>query len=63
MKHTQEFYTCKRLRLLQYLLEKGFEPATTVPDPSNYRYNMWLFKNTESLQQTVEEYFNNLLNK
>lgn len=63
MKHTQEFYTCKRLRLLQYLLEHGFKPETSVPDPRNYKYKMWLFRNTKPLQEAVERYFDEFVGK
>jgi hypothetical protein len=56
-KHRAEFYTCKRIRLLQYLKERGFMPVLTLPDVSNPRYNIWKFKNTPELEEAVEAYF------
>ena len=52
-----EYYSCNRLRLLQYLLENGFEPESECPDPTNYRYKWWLFKNSEELENKIEDYF------
>lgn len=57
-KHKNEFYTCKRLRMLEYLKSKGFIPCLTVPDVNNPKYNVWKFKNTPELEDTIEEYFN-----
>lgn len=62
-KHRAEFYTCKRLRLLQYLKENGFIPVMTIPDVSNPRYNVWKFKNSPELEQTIERYFEELNSK
>lgn len=56
-KHRAEFYTCKRLRLLQFLKEKGFIPVMTLPDVSNPRFNVWRFKNTPELEDAIDEYF------
>ena len=57
LKHKREFYTCRRLRLLKYLLDKGFEPEAEVPDPQNYRYKLWLFRNSLELEEALDEYF------
>lgn len=56
-KHKSYYYTVKRLRLLEYLLDKGFEVAKTIPDPSNPKYKWWLFVNTPELEAVVTEYF------
>jgi ribulose bisphosphate carboxylase small subunit len=56
-KHSREYYTCKRLRLLQYLIERGFEPYTEMPDPTNYKMRWWLFKGTVELDEAIDEYF------
>lgn len=56
--HTNKYYTCKRMRLLEYLRDKGFEPEKSIPDPGNPKYNWWLFKNTKELSQEVQAYFN-----
>lgn len=59
-KHKSDYYTCKRLRMLQYLMEHGFEPYATIPEPTNVKYSWWLFHNTPELEKCVEEYFINL---
>lgn len=56
-KHKNYYYECKKLRLLQYLLEKGFEPEKTIPDPTNWRYKHWLFVNEPSLEDAIDEFF------
>lgn len=58
-KHRAEYYTCKRLRLLQYLKEQGFMPVMTLPDVQNPKFNVWKFKNTPELEDAIERYFNN----
>lgn len=62
-KHSRQYYTCKRLRLLHYLKERGFTPFETIPDPTNVKYSWWLFENTAELTTAVEEYFKDLKEK
>lgn len=51
-------YTVKRLRLLQYLVNKGFKEYTIIPDPTSTKnYNWFVFENTEELAEAVAEYF------
>lgn len=57
MKHG-EVYTCKRLRLLNYLTDKGFYPFEIVPDINNPKYKTWKFKNSPELERCLKEYFN-----
>jgi hypothetical protein len=49
--------------MLEYLKIKGFTPCATIPDPTNARYNWWLFKNTPELESCVEQYFTELPNR
>lgn len=54
-------YTVKRLRLLQYLKEKGFTKYTVIPDPTTSEpYNWFVFQNSEELEAALNEYFKNL---
>jgi hypothetical protein len=57
LKHKRDFYTCKRWRLLQYLMNLGFEPYEEMPDPTNYKYKWWRFKNTPELEAAIDAYF------
>lgn len=52
-----EYYTCKRLRLLQFLMERGFEPETSMPDPNNLKYKWFKFQNSPELEDTLDEWF------
>jgi len=54
-------YVCKRLRMCEYLIKKGFKPAATIPDADNPRYNWWLFDNAPELYAAVNEYFKTML--
>jgi hypothetical protein len=50
--------TIKRLRILQYLVSKGFTKYEIIPDPtSNKGYNWFVFKNTPELQEALNDYF------
>lgn len=51
------YYYCKRLRMLEYLRNKGFLPTTTIPDMNNPRYNIWLFEWTDDFDSAMKEYF------
>ena len=55
--HKRDYYTCKRLRLLTFLKDKGFTPIATIPEPTNIKFNWWLFDNTPELQSCLNEYF------
>lgn len=51
----------KRVRLLQYLVERGFREYEIIPDPtSNKSYNWFIFKHTPELKEVVDKYFENL---
>ena len=52
-----EVFCCKRLRLLEALLDAGFKPYATVPEPNNFTYNNWLFRNSPSLEKFLTNYF------
>lgn len=56
MKH-KETYICKRLRLLEYLIKRGFEVKATIPEPTNPKYCNWIFDNSDELEMALDEYF------
>ena len=58
-----KYYTCCRLRLLEYLLKKGFEPIKDIPDPHNWKYRHWIFENSVELEDALDEYFEELTKK
>ena len=52
-----KYYTCKRLRMLEYLRKKGFVAQRTMPDINNPRFNVWQFEYTSELEQAIKAYF------
>ena len=51
-------YAVKRLRLLQFLIGKGFKEYTIIPDPTSTKgYNWFVFEYTPELQEALDEYF------
>jgi hypothetical protein len=59
----KDIYACKRMRLLEYLKEHGFTPIKAISDPTNDRYNWWLFENTPELEACVSAYFEKIQNR
>ena len=56
-----KYYTCKRLALLQYLLDHGYKPIKTVPDVNDWKYKNWVFENTGAdFEQCINRYFESL---
>lgn len=62
-KHNSAHYTVKRMRLLKYLIDKGFSNYVVIPDPTNPKFNWFLFENSPQLEIAIEEYFTELSNK
>lgn len=58
-----DYYICKRLRLLDYLMEKGFKPKKTLPDARNPKYNVWIFDNSPELADSVEDFIRQQMNR
>ena len=57
MKHNAT-YTVKRLRLLTWLVNRGYKDYTIIPDPTSTKnYNWFVFENTEALEEALAEYF------
>lgn len=52
-----KLFQCSRLRLCNYLMERGFFPVQTEPDPQNPRYKIYLFEETPALTSAVVRYF------
>ena len=58
MDTNEKIYYVKRLRLLNFLIQKGFRDYEVVPDPTSRKgYNWFLFKYTDELHAALEEYF------
>jgi hypothetical protein len=49
--------------MLEYLKKNGYAPFATIPDPTNDRYNWWLFENTPEFEACVSAYFEQIKNR
>ncbi len=56
-------YFCKRLRMLEWLRNRGYMPFKVMPDANNPKYNVFLFENTPELERDIELYFEELKTK
>lgn len=54
-----KYYVCRRIRLLTFLQEKGFQYIMMEKDKYNPNYNIWLFKDSQMLRDAIEEYYSN----
>lgn len=50
-------YVCRRLRVRKYLENNGFFPISYRTDRYNDKYFVWIFKGTEDVYRTVDEYY------
>lgn len=55
-----KFYVCKRIKLLNWLMEKGFMFIEARKDKYNSNYNVWIFIETPELKTAVDEYYSNI---
>lgn len=58
MKMNNKKYICKRLRLLFFLVDRGFTKYEVMQDPTTTKnYNWFIFENSDELQKAVAEFF------
>lgn len=50
-------FVCRRLRMLNYLLDAGFKPYAIEPSYQNPKYKVFLFEETPELSAAVIRYF------
>lgn len=54
----KRFYVCRRLRLYNYLVQAGYKPVEHRVDKLNPDYLVWIFENSDALQEIITEYYN-----
>ncbi len=54
-----KYYICRRIKLLTFLQNKGFQYIMHEPDKYNPKYTIWLFEDTEEIRKAVDEYYEN----
>lgn len=50
-------YVCRKLRLLIFLQNKGFNYIASMEDKYNPKYFVWLFVDTPELREAIEDYY------
>lgn len=50
-------YVCRKIRLYNFLLERGFKPIQVRPDRDYMRRLVWIFNDTTALRNAVEDYY------
>ena len=54
----ENLYFVKRLRLLNFLITRGFRDYEVIPDPTSHKnYNWFVFKRTPEFDAAINEYF------
>ncbi len=50
-------YVCRKIRLYNFLLERGFKPIQVRPDKDYAKRLVWIFNDTTALRNAVEDYY------
>lgn len=53
---TKEFYIIKSIRMMTFLIRKGFDLYKVIDDDKNPHYKVFLFEDTKELRQAMTEY-------
>lgn len=55
--NNEKVYYVKYLRMLNWLITKGFRNYEVIPDPTSHKnYNWFVFERTPEFDRAVEEY-------
>lgn len=52
-----KYYYCKRMRLMEFLHNKGLKFIKTVPDLQDANKIIWVYENTPELNNGLSEYY------
>lgn len=52
-----EYFCCTRLRMLDYLTERGHLYERVTTDKQNPLYKNWIFRNSPELEDDITAYF------
>ena len=50
------------IKVMKALVERGFIPIATIPNPKNSKFNCWVFEVTDDFQQILDEIMEGLHN-
>ena len=65
---SDKIYIVKRIRLLEFLVDKGFKNYKVIPDPTSAKkYNWFIFEDSKEIRAAANKYYeqykNNKLNQ
>lgn len=52
-----KYYVCKKMRLLEFLSDKGFRYVKVQQDRKFPERNVWIYERTDDLLAAVDEYY------
>ena len=52
-----KYFCCTRLRMLDYLTQKGFMYERVATDKTNPRMKNWIYRNSPELEDAITAYF------
>lgn len=55
---TMKYYVCRKMRLLEFLSDKGFRYIKVQQDRKCPSRDVWIYEKTDELMYAVEEYYN-----
>ena len=58
-KQRLKYYVCTKMKLLTYLMKRGYMYIKIDKDRNNPRYTVWLFEDTPELREEVSRYYAN----
>lgn len=53
-----KYYVCKKIRLLEYLQDNGFNFIKIQEDRNNPNRLVWIFIKSQKLLDCIEDYYN-----
>lgn len=53
-----KYYVCKKMRLMIFLQNNGFNFIKTQKDRNNPHYIVWIYEDTPILRDAIEVYYN-----
>ena len=51
------YYICRKMRLLDWLVKRGHQPLREQVDIKNPRMKVWVYESTPELLDCVEDYY------
>ena len=50
-------YVCKKIKLYEYLTNKGYKPYRVATDIYNAERKVWLYDDSDNLRKDIDNYY------